>query len=353
MYLQTCPMDHSSRLSLLFDQEIMGHDVEILAKGNLAIHTDEMEENLAHNDEMGGNLAVVTQSVMRATNNYVDILFTNENDDMEFYDEDEINEMNYDDKPPTNKASLYDGEHIMPSPMFKQLNWDAINSMILSLSHHVNCGMNPIKPQLWTVRCNKWQEGCNWRLRACRRKSHGMFEITKYAGSHTCRDHTTSIATLHQIVKDIFGYDFHYRRIWESKRKVMLRVFGDWDESYQAFPKWMNILQLTNPETKILLIATSIDANGHLFLLAFAIVEEESQDSWSWFLIALRRHVTQRERICLISNHHARINVVVRNPSVGWSPPHAQHRYCLRHVVSNFNDKFKNKVLKELAYRAR
>ncbi|RVW32383.1 hypothetical protein CK203_087536 [Vitis vinifera] len=107
----------------------------------------------------------------------------------------------------------------------------------------------------------------------------------------------------------------------------MLRVFGDWDESYQALLKWMNILKLTNPGTKIvwktiplrgiygnvhfmrvfwtfgssvegfkhckpiiqingtflygiymgkLLIATSIDANGHIFPIAFAIVEEES-----------------------------------------------------------------------------
>ena len=112
----------------------------------------------------------------------------------------------------------------------------------------------------------------------------------------------------------------------------MLRVFGDWNESYQALPKWMNILKLTNPGANIvwrtiplggisrnvrfmrvfwtfrpsvegfkhcrpiikingtflygkymgkLLIATIIDANGHIFPLAFAIVEEESQDSWS------------------------------------------------------------------------
>ena len=31
----------------------------------------------------------------------------------------------------------------------------------------------------------------------------------------------------------------------------MLRVFYDWDESYQALLKWMNILKLTNPRTKI------------------------------------------------------------------------------------------------------
>ncbi|KAL6342251.1 hypothetical protein AAG906_006874 [Vitis piasezkii] len=333
---------------------------------------DEMDENLAHNDEMGGNLAVVTQSVMGATNNYVDIPFTNENDDVEFYDEDEINEMHYDDEPPTNKVSSDDGEHIMPSPMFKQLNWDAINSMtaepltprtglwnesnelfkglrfeskedlqyvvkryaICRNQHLVVCES---EPQLWAVRC---------------KKCHGMFEITKYAGPHTCvypklsqdhsqldstliareiqnvvqRDHTTSIATLHQIVKDKFGYDVHYRRIWEAKRKTMLRVFGDWDESYQALSKWMNILKLTNPGIKVV-----------------------------WKTIPLGGF-TGTSRFMRVFGHLGQvlkgINAAVRNPSVGWSPPHAQHRYCLRHVVSNFNDKFKNKVLKELAYRA-
>ena len=59
-------------------------------------------------------------------------------------------------------------------------------------------------------------------------------------------DHMTSIATLHQMVKDKFGYDIPYKKIWEAKRKAMIKVFGDSDESYQALPKLMNILKLTN-----------------------------------------------------------------------------------------------------------
>ena len=80
-----------------------------------------------------------------------------------------------------------------------------------------------------------------------------MFEITKYIGPHTCvypklsQDHsqldstliareiqsivktypTTSIVTLHQIVKDKFGYDVHYMRVWEARRKAVEKVFGD------------------------------------------------------------------------------------------------------------------------------
>ncbi|KAL6320844.1 hypothetical protein AAG906_008844 [Vitis piasezkii] len=277
MYLQTRPRDHSSELSPSFDQEIMGHDVEIPAKGNLAVQIDEMDENLAHNDEMGGNLAV-----------------------------DEINEMHYDDEPPTNKASSDDGEHIMPSPMFKQLNWDAINSMttepltsrtgLWNESNELFKGLRFEKPQLWAVRCKKWQEGCNWRLRACRRKSHGMFEITK--------------------------------RIWEAKRKAMLRVFGDWDESYQALPKWMNILQLTNLGIKI--VWKTIPLGGisgtSRFMRVLGIWGKRITDSWSWFLIALRHHVTQREGICLISDRHLD------------GAPSSQHRSCLRHVWTQAYD---------------
>ena len=104
-----------------------------------------------------------------------------------------------------------------------------------------------------------------------------MFEITKYIGPHTCiypklsqshsqldstfiarevqnvvqNDHTISIVALHQIVKDKFGYNVHYKRIWEAKRKAIIRIFGDCDESYQTLPRWMNIVKLTNPRTKV------------------------------------------------------------------------------------------------------
>ena len=100
------------------------------------------------------------------------------------------------------------------------------------------------------------------------------------------------------------------------------------------------------------MIATSIDVNGHIFPLAFVIVEEESSDSWFWFLYTLRSQVTQREGICPIFYHHAGIQAAIRDPSVGWNPPYAHHLYSLRHVVSNFNDKYRNKMLKDLVCRA-
>ena len=60
MYLQTHPKDHSSGLSPSFDHEIMDHDVKVPTKKNLAMYTNDMDKNLAENDEIRGHLAVVT-----------------------------------------------------------------------------------------------------------------------------------------------------------------------------------------------------------------------------------------------------------------------------------------------------
>ena len=68
----------------------------------------------------------MTQSVIIASENYVDIPLTNEDDGVKLYDEEEIIEHIYveepDDEPPINKTYLAGNQHFMSSPMFKQLN---------------------------------------------------------------------------------------------------------------------------------------------------------------------------------------------------------------------------------------
>ena len=180
-------------------------------------------------DEVEGTLATVTQSIIIASKSYVDISLTYEDDGMKLYDDEEINGKIYvddpndepDDETPINKASLDGNQHFMPSPIFKQLNWDVINNMPFepittrtglwngsselfkrlrfeskdNLQYAVNCNLIShnqhlvnceSQPHLWAVRCKKWNKGCNLRLLACRCKSHGLFYITKYVGPHTC-----------------------------------------------------------------------------------------------------------------------------------------------------------------------
>ncbi|XP_073271468.1 uncharacterized protein [Primulina huaijiensis] len=54
-----------------------------------------------------------------------------------------------------------------------------------------------------------------------------------------------------------------------------------------------------------MLIGVTLDANNQVLPLAFAIVEEETTDSWKWFLENLGRHVVRGQNgICLISDRH-------------------------------------------------
>ena len=52
--------------------------------------------------------------------------------------------------------------------------------------------------------------------------------------------------------------------------------------------------------------------------------------------------ISPNKKTCLISNRHQGIKLVM-SPQ----PPNAYHVYCIRHIASNFNHKFKNAKLKE------
>jgi len=53
-----------------------------------------------------------------------------------------------------------------------------------------------------------------------------------------------------------------------------------------------------------LLLAIAQDGNLNILPVAFALVEEENMESWSFFLSNLQQHVTPQEGILVISDRH-------------------------------------------------
>jgi hypothetical protein len=99
-----------------------------------------------------------------------------------------------------------------------------------------------------------------------------------------------------------------------------------------------------------LMIAMAQDANNSVYPLAFAVVEEESQSSWYWFLDCIKKHVTTLEGICIISDRHTGIMsaidaILAINDEDDDSsrPPNLYHRFCLRHIANNFNERYHDK----------
>ena len=58
-----------------------------------------------------------------------------------------------------------------------------------------------------------------------------------------------------------------------------------------------------------------------------------------------------RQNICLISYRHAGILAAVQNEYLDWQPSYAYHVYCLHHVTSNFNTRFKDLRLRDMLKR--
>ncbi|XP_069143319.1 uncharacterized protein [Solanum lycopersicum] len=101
-----------------------------------------------------------------------------------------------------------------------------------------------------------------------------------------------------------------------------------------------------------LLIAVGVDGNDNILPLAFGIVDKESKEAWKWFFRKLSLHVIKdREDICIISD---RAKGILTSLSELWrlQEPRAFHRFCLRHLKSNFQSQFPNRDLSNLMWRA-
>ncbi|XP_047176992.1 uncharacterized protein LOC124844152, partial [Vigna umbellata] len=220
------------------------------------------------------------------------------------------------------------------------------------------------------------------------------------------------IKSLIADIKARFGYFVSYRKAWIAKQKALAMEFGDWEDSYNHMLRWLHAVKDANPGTILqctgspvqidgqtdnncyimervfwsfgpciqefkyckpilqvdgtfltgkyhgtLLTAIGQDGNRNLFPLAFAIVEGETKEAMIWFFQLLREHVCPQQNICIITDRGKGILSALRSEEVGWEQDGLNSVYCIRHLASNFNNKFKNHDLKKqfinLAYEVK
>ncbi|CAG7868099.1 unnamed protein product [Brassica rapa] len=115
--------------------------------------------------------------------------------------------------------------------------------------------------------CIRWN--CKWSLGAAKLEKHGLFEIIKYTGPHTCRPiepanfnsefeadeiepvvrvhPTLSFAELSKWWRTKTGYGLETKDARAAKEEAVKRVFGgDWDQSFEDLPKLMSAFRSSN-----------------------------------------------------------------------------------------------------------
>ncbi|XP_072054177.1 uncharacterized protein [Arachis hypogaea] len=232
---------------------------------------------------------------------------------------------------------------------------------------------------------------CDWLIRASLIRKKACWEIRRYNGKHTCtvgmisQDHakldsdtiadairplveadpSIKVKSVIAEVQGRFNYTVSYRKAWLAKQKVIAKVFGDWEVSYQTLPVWLKAMTVKMPRSRVqiktlpvyreseeilgaLLVAVAQDGNQNIVPIAFAIVEGETADAWEFFLTNLRRYVVTIDGVGIISDRHTSIDAAIARSNGAWSPPRVWHMYCIRHIESNFLRRFKAPYLHKL-----
>ncbi|XP_015961255.1 uncharacterized protein LOC107485255 [Arachis duranensis] len=220
------------------------------------------------------------------------------------------------------------------------------------------------EPQTFYAKCKMYGRGCDWLIRASLIRKKDCWEIRRYNGRHTCtmgaisQDHSkldsdtvaNSIMPLVETdpsikVKSIiaevqsrFNYTISYRKAWLAKQKSIAKVFGGWDDLYQALPWWLSVMvqkipgafrhckplvqvdgtHLYGKHKGTLLVTVAQDGNQNIVPIAFALIRHEA------------------------------IRAAVNRSGGDWQPPRAWWMFCIRHIGSNFLRAFKVPHLQKL-----
>lgn len=202
------------------------------------------------------------------------------------------------------------------------------------------------------------------------------------------------------ILQDIhkhYGIIIPYKQAWRAKERGLAAIYGSSEEGYCLLPSYCEQIKRTNPGSiaevfttgadnrfqrlfvsfnasiygflngclpivsvggiqlkskylGTLLSATSFDADGGLFPIAFGVIDVENDESWMWFLSefhkALEIHAESMPQLTFISDGHKGIVDAVRRKF-----PNSSQAFCMRYLSESIGKEFKNSRLTHLLWK--
>ncbi|XP_022894136.1 uncharacterized protein LOC111408628 [Olea europaea var. sylvestris] len=237
---------------------------------------------------------------------------------------------------------------------------------------------------------------CSWILYATKQEDKLSFEIKTFEGVHSCsmvyknrrvtptylagkyasdfkaEPNMTFDGFMDKVNKANLG-DISIWKFYRTREKAMEKIRGSVVEHYRVLVDYCQQLRLTNVGSTIQLegrarefkrlyiflgglkkgfingsrrvieVDVGIDGNDGMYPVAYAMVETENGENWSWFLTLLRDNLR-------IHNSHGWIFISDKRKGLvnafGSLFEHAEHRTCIRHLYNNFSAIHKGLALK-------
>ncbi|KAD5507599.1 hypothetical protein E3N88_15302 [Mikania micrantha] len=164
------------------------------------------------------------------------------------------------------------------------------------------------------------------------------------------------VKQIRAFIKDQLNVDISYSKAWRARKEAIERIYGSWESNFEELPRYIAALHESNPGTIVewfhaptgsskcytfkyvfwafgpaikailncqpilsvdgthlkgsyrgkMLIAVTKNANIYIVPIAYAVVDEETVESWTWFFNQLWVHIAayRGKKLCVISDRY-------------------------------------------------
>ncbi|KAL3677408.1 hypothetical protein R1sor_027356 [Riccia sorocarpa] len=191
------------------------------------------------------------------------------------------------------------------------------------------------------------QNPCPFRIR-WKLEKEKTWTLTIFASKHVCPNHlhTWRSAADAKWLAEVLANKISNGHVdWEPQHdsRAFRRMFVCPSASGKSFPYMRPHVGLDACHSKnqrypsFIMLATCLDGNNNISIIAYAIVDRENEENWVWFFIHLRGAVTRIDspEIQYVSDRCKGIINAVRNIFPG-----ASHVHCTIHLQRNVKQRF-------------
>ncbi|CAI9286511.1 unnamed protein product [Lactuca saligna] len=262
----------------------------------------------------------------------------------------------------------------------------------------------------WSLYASKWKRDINWMVKSYN-KEHRCLQtrnvkactykfLAKKITTQVESNPTIPIRALQEQLQRDYQVGLSKMKVFRARTEALNQVRGDYVGQYALLRDYVQELQKHNPDTTVkidvesepnpnsetrtfkriyiclgplkkgfaagrrdflgldgafmkgpypgqILSAVGIDGNNGTYPLAYAVVESESTNSWTWFLTCLGDDLGLGTNSNFTFMTDRQKGVL---PAIAKLFPCAEHRYCLRHIHENMKANWRAKQFKDLLW---
>ncbi|XP_030969581.1 uncharacterized protein LOC115989842 [Quercus lobata] len=237
------------------------------------------------------------------------------------------------------------------------------------------------------------KNGCGWRCYASQISGELTFQIKTLTDDCTCpksfkntqatsayvakrfiedfsKNPNWEVNGVHNHVMQNLSVDLSVNQVYRSKRKAKDLINGDEQLQYGVLRDYAQMITTVDKGSRVILqtemaeetsqpkfkrifggqilSATAKDANDNIFPVAMAVVEQETRESWIWFLEIFADDIGRPEELQLVFISDRQKGLI---PAIETLFLTMEHRYCVKHIYNNFKVDHKGLELKDTLWR--